>query len=62
MNEQPSNTKSASPLGEGERIQVRGLIESSESRNAHPTLSLQDGEADGQTRGNANADKGSMNS
>jgi hypothetical protein len=45
MNEQPPNTKSASPLGEGERIEMRGLIESSESDNPHPILSLEKGEA-----------------
>jgi hypothetical protein len=55
MNEQHANTKSASPLGEGERIachavakrrrEVRGLMGSSESDNPHPTLSLEKREA-----------------
>jgi hypothetical protein len=45
MNEQPSYTKAASPLGEGERIEVRGFTESSESNNPHPALSLEKGEA-----------------
>ena len=45
MNEQHANTKSASPLGKGERIEVRGVTESSESDNPHPTLSLEKGEA-----------------
>jgi hypothetical protein len=44
MNEQRANMKSASPLGEGERIEVRGLIEYAESENPHPTLSLEKGE------------------
>jgi len=45
MNDQSANTKSASPLGEGERIEVRGLIECSKSDNPHPTLSLEKGDA-----------------
>jgi hypothetical protein len=45
MNVQPSYTKLASPLGEGERIEVRGFTESSESNNPHPALSLEKGEA-----------------
>jgi hypothetical protein len=58
MNDQRNTMKSASPIGEGERIEVRGVIESAESDNPHPTLSLEKGEA---TR-NANADESSMNS
>jgi hypothetical protein len=45
MNAQRATMKSASPLGEGERIEVRGVIESAESDNPHPTLSLEKGEA-----------------
>jgi hypothetical protein len=45
MNEQPSNVKSASPLGEGERIEVRGFVKSSKEDNPHPALSLGKGEA-----------------
>jgi hypothetical protein len=43
MNEQPSYAKAASPLGEGEGIDVSGFTESSESNNPHPALSLEKG-------------------
>ena len=45
MNDQRANMKSASPLGEGERIEARGVIESAEPDNPHPALSLEKGEA-----------------
>jgi hypothetical protein len=45
MNEQPTNVKSASPLGEGERIEVRGFVKFSQEDNPHPALSLGKGEA-----------------
>jgi hypothetical protein len=50
MNGQPINVKSASPLGEGERIEVRELIESAESDHPHPSLSLEKGEATDKSR------------
>ena len=46
MNDQRATMKSASPLGEGERIEVRGVVKrSQQSDNPHPTLSLEKGEA-----------------
>jgi hypothetical protein len=36
---------SASPLAEGERIEVRGSMPGMRSLNLHPTLSLEKGEA-----------------
>jgi hypothetical protein len=36
---------SASPLAEGERIEVRGSMPGMRSQNPHPTLSLEKGEA-----------------
>jgi len=40
-----SSWLSASPLGEGERIEVRGSPLGLTSQNPHPTLSLGKGEA-----------------
>jgi hypothetical protein len=40
-----SSWRSASPLGEGERIEVRGATTKIRSENPHPTLSLEKGEA-----------------
>jgi hypothetical protein len=45
MNEQPTNAQSASPLGERDRFEVRGLRECANSDDPHPTLSLEKGEA-----------------
>ena len=50
MNEQPADAKSASPLGEGGRIEVRPFVKWSESQNPHPTLSLEQGEATEQVK------------
>jgi hypothetical protein len=36
--------RSASPLAEGERIEVRGTTTKIRSENPHPTLSLEKGE------------------
>src|SRR6266516_4534028 len=43
--ENRANVKSASPLREGERSEVRGFTTYSQQRNPHPTLSLEKGEA-----------------
>jgi len=43
--ENRANVKSASPLREGERSEVRGFTTYSQQRNHHPTLSLEKGEA-----------------
>ena len=40
-----ASAESASPLREGERIEVRGFTTYSQQRNPHPTLSLGKGEA-----------------
>src|SRR5216110_2549 len=40
-----ASAESASPLREGERIEVRGFTTYSQQRNPHPTLSLEKGEA-----------------
>ena len=45
MNDQRATMKSASPLAEGERIEVRGFVKRSQQHNPHPTLSLEKGEA-----------------
>jgi len=37
--------RSASPLAEGERIEVRGSMLGIRSQNPHPTLCLEKGEA-----------------
>jgi hypothetical protein len=41
----PAPTSSASPLFEGERIEVRGFIDWRQLQNPHPALSLEKGEA-----------------
>ena len=41
MNEQLTNVKSASPLDEGERIEVKGFVKRSQQHKPHPTLSLE---------------------
>src|SRR5438034_334009 len=43
--EQHASAESASPLREGERIEVRGFTTYSQQRNPHPTLSLEKREA-----------------
>jgi phosphatidylserine decarboxylase len=43
--EKDASAESASPLREGERIEVRGFTTYSQQRNPHPTLSLEKGEA-----------------
>ncbi len=43
--EKQASAESASPLGEGERIEVRGFTTHSQQRNPDPTLSLEKGEA-----------------
>jgi phosphatidylserine decarboxylase len=49
--ERLASAKSASPLREGERTDVRGVTTHSQQQNPHPTLSLQKGEATDQAAG-----------
>jgi hypothetical protein len=45
MSKQLTNAKSASSLGEGERIKVNGFCTAPQQDNLHPALSLEKGEA-----------------